>query len=64
VANTSALSEWIDNKMCFEINYPINETKLAELIRNVIKTRKNVLNWYLKLLSWDEVVDKIVQLYA
>ena len=64
VANTSALSEWIDNKMCFGINYLINETKLAELIMDVIKTRKNVLNRYLKLLSWDEVVDKIVQLYA
>jgi len=63
VANTSALSEWIDNKMCFGIDYPINEAKLAELIMDVIKTRKNV-NQYLKLLSWDEVVDKIAQLYA
>jgi len=59
VASTSALSEWIDNKNCFGIDYPINNAKLAELINKV--TGKKVGN--VKLWDWDEVAHQIAKLY-
>jgi glycosyltransferase involved in cell wall biosynthesis len=60
VANTSALSEWIDNKNCFGIDYPINNAKLAELINKV--TGKKVGD--VKLWDWDEVARQIAELYG
>ena len=59
VANTSALTEWVDNKNCFGIDYPINNAELAELITTVAgKEAGNV-----KLWSWDEVTQEIARLY-
>jgi glycosyltransferase involved in cell wall biosynthesis len=60
VANTSALLEWIDNKNCFGIDYPINNTELAELIIKVIG--KEVSD--VKLWDWDEVVQKLQNVYS
>jgi glycosyltransferase involved in cell wall biosynthesis len=59
VANTSALIEWIDNKNCFGINYPVDGHELAELITSVIgrKVKKE------KLWDWDEVAQSILKLY-
>jgi len=59
VANTSALTEWVDNKNCFGINYPVDGHKLAELITNIIgrKVERE------KLWDWDEVTQSIVKLY-
>ena len=59
VANTSALSEWIDDKNCFGIDYPIDTGKLAELITDVIG--KQVGN--VKLWEWDEVVRALSRIY-
>lgn len=59
VANTSALSEWVDNKNCFGIDYPINVDKLANLIHDVIG--KKVEN--IRIPDWDEVAEKLVHLY-
>jgi len=59
VANTSALSEWIDNKNCFGINYPINSTELARLITEVIGKKVSAV----KLWDWDEVTQRIAELY-
>jgi len=59
VANTSALLEWIDNKNCFGIDYPINTGELAELVNVVIG--KEVGN--VKLWDWDEVAHRIGSLY-
>jgi glycosyltransferase involved in cell wall biosynthesis len=59
VANTSALVEWIDNKNCFGIDYPINSDKLAELITETAD--KKVGN--VKLWDWDEVVEQVKALY-
>jgi len=59
VANTSALSEWIDNKNCFGIDYPINSGELAELITKVIGTKVSDV----KLWDWDEVAQQIAKLY-
>lgn len=59
VANTSALSEWIDNKNCFGIDYPVNDNKLADLITKVIGKEVGDV----KLWDWDEVAQQIDRLY-
>lgn len=61
VANTSALREWRDNRNCFGIGYPIDAGELANLINEVVGTHVGVEG--LKLLSWDEVADKLVEVY-
>jgi len=59
VANTSALSEWVDDKNCFGIDYPIDINKLAELINKV----NNVKVTYVKLWDWDDVVKELEKIY-
>ena len=55
VANTSALSEWIDDKNCFGIDYPIDKAKLAELITKAIGIEVGNV----KLWDWDDVVKEL-----
>jgi len=59
VANTSALMEWVDNENCFGINYPIDLDELVELIKRVINIRVKDL----RLPTWDEVNNKIYEVY-
>lgn len=59
VANTSALTEWIDNKNCFGIDYPVVVDKLVGLIKEVIC--KKVDN--IKLWDWDDVVAATLGVY-
>ena len=59
VANTSALTEWIDNKNCFGIDYPISNTELAELINTVINKKVSEV----RLWDWDEVAQQIARVY-
>lgn len=59
VANTSALSEWIDNKNCSGIDYPINNDELAELITQVIGKKVGDV----KLWGWNEGTQRITRLY-
>ena len=59
VANTSALTEWIDNKNCFGIDYPISVERLVQLINNVIG--KIVSD--AKLWDWDDVVQATLEVY-
>jgi glycosyltransferase involved in cell wall biosynthesis len=60
VANTSALGEWIDDKTCFGVDYPINLDKLA----NVVNVALGRVAEKTALLDWDAVVEKIFDLYA
>lgn len=60
VANTSALTEWIDNKNCFSINYPIEADKLAGLITKVIGKKVGDV----KLWDWDEVAQRVESEYT
>lgn len=63
VSNTSALTEWVDNRNCFGVNYPIKLNTLANLIRSLMgKDVKSILN-LTKLLNWDDVVEKLDDLY-
>jgi len=59
IANTSALSEWIDNKNCFGIDYPVNNGKLAGLITAVAGRKVSDV----KLWDWDEVAQQTDRLY-
>jgi len=59
VANTSALKEWVDGRNCFGIDYPINLQKLSNLIGDVIGKKVETPN----LLDWDEVTDRVYNVY-
>jgi glycosyltransferase involved in cell wall biosynthesis len=59
VAKTSALQEWIDNRNCFGINYPVNIYELADLINKVMG--RSVEN--IKLPDWYEVVKRLLEIY-
>ena len=68
VADTSALSEWVDNESCFGVQFPIRLGELAELIDNVLDgrvSRKAMKNWIrAKILDWDDVVQRLEDIYA
>jgi len=59
VANTSALKEWVDNKNCFGINYPINCAQLARLINEIIGKKVGKV----KLWDWEQVVTELIRIY-
>ncbi len=60
VANTSALTEWIDNTNCFGVDYPVNVEKLAEVIRKINgQTAGGSKTW-----DWDAVLNELKQLYS
>ncbi|MFC1979879.1 glycosyltransferase, partial [Chloroflexota bacterium] len=59
VANTSALSEWVDGKSCFGVDYPISTDRLAELVNKVA----GIKVWNINLRDWDEVVENIIRVY-
>jgi len=67
VANTSALSEWVDNRSCFGVGFPIRLDELTELINNVLDGRVNreaMKSWIgTKILQWDEVVQRLEDIY-
>ncbi|MGB9841300.1 MAG: glycosyltransferase family 4 protein [Candidatus Bathyarchaeales archaeon] len=59
VTKTSALLEWIDNKNCFGVNYPICLDELVLLIKHVIG-KKAIMP---KIYDWDEITEKLAQIY-
>ena len=59
VANTSALSEWIDNQNCFGVDHPINIDRLSALIREVMGHRVTEV----KLWDWVEVAEATIKAY-
>lgn len=69
VANSSALTEWIDDKTCFGISHPIVLSELAEAISNILSCRVrgdfvSISQVGSKILSWDYVVSRLENLYA
>ena len=60
VANTSALREWVDNKNCFGIDYPISSDKLARLITEVMGRKVGEV----ELWDWDEVAKQTEIIYT
>lgn len=65
VADTTALSEWIDNKNCFGIDYPINLNSLANLIKEVIKNKEanKTISKSEKIQDWNKVVEQLECVY-
>lgn len=59
VANSSALSEWIDERNVFGIRYPISLDGLVSCVKAVIGKSVDAS----ALLDWDNVAKKIVTLY-
>ena len=60
VTNTSALVEWVDNKNCYGIDYPVDVGQLAELIKNVTgRTVRNPQLW-----DWEKVSREIEDFYS
>ena len=60
VAKTSALKEWVDNRNCFGVDYPINIHQVARLINEVIG--RSVTD--VKLWDWDNVVQELQSVYG
>lgn len=66
VANTSALSEWVDNKTCFGLNFPINIQELADLITDILsgKCVRNTSQFLgTKIKDWNEIIKEIESIY-
>ncbi|RZN39083.1 MAG: glycosyltransferase family 1 protein [Methanophagales archaeon ANME-1-THS] len=64
VAETGALKEFVDDKTCFGLGYPMDVEKLAEKIRAVSKRDINRSELpEEKIKSWDEVVGEYEKLY-
>lgn len=59
VAETSALTEWIDNKNCFGIKAFNDPLAVAALIKQVISNEVRDLH----LTDWDHVIEKTAELY-
>ena len=59
VTKTSALTQWVDNKNCFGIEYPVEIEQLATLISRVIGKEVEGVD----LLDWDDVAGQLDLLY-
>jgi len=67
VANTSALSEWVDNTSCFGIGVPVDLDELAALVRKAIGSNFNRIDAKkrigTKILDWEQVAGKLESIY-
>jgi glycosyltransferase involved in cell wall biosynthesis len=67
VTRTSALSEWIDNRTCFGVDYPISLNELADRINRALESkvdRKSTAKWNgTKILDWNDVVERLEKVY-
>jgi glycosyltransferase involved in cell wall biosynthesis len=68
VASTSALKEWIDNKSCFGVDFPIDVEKLARSIVSVLEgdfNRESAQKWIgTKIIDWNDVVSRLEEVYS
>lgn len=59
VASTSALREWVDNRNCFGVDYPIDIDQLAGLVNEVMGREVSDI----KLWDWDDVAQELEKIY-
>ena len=69
VANTSGLSEWVDNQHCFGVDYPIRISELAHVVNAVLdRTSREVTNSgkiaSKKILDWETVACRLQEIYV
>ena len=67
VSRTSALTEWIDEKNCFGINYPIDLNSLAAKLEKILafkprEHKKHPISD--KIKDWDRIVKDIEKIYT
>jgi glycosyltransferase involved in cell wall biosynthesis len=61
VATTRGLKQWVDDRNCFGIPYPIDIKKLAALIDTTIT--RNIKVDYRGILDWDEIAERVDKVY-
>lgn len=67
VANTSALTEWVDNESVFGVSVPVELNELAKLINSIFDTdvnKKKMRKWMAtKILDWNDVTRRLERVY-
>jgi len=68
VTKTSALTEWVDEKTCFGVNFPVDLDSLARKIEYVLAhtntDKEQTRKWVgTKILDWDNVTQKLEDIY-
>lgn len=64
LSNISALSDWIDNRVCFGVDFPVNYPKLALQIADVLNGGFDVSAFNNHPIdTWDKVAAKLDHLY-
>ena len=68
VANTSALTEWVDGRSCLGVDVPVKLSELASLIEGVLDgkmgRKASSCNVRVKIIGWDEVAGLLERIYA
>ncbi len=67
VSETSALTEWVDNKNCFGLKLPININSLVQLIESLmqIKSTTNSGSFkHPKIKDWKDVMEELEKIYT
>jgi glycosyltransferase involved in cell wall biosynthesis len=59
VANSTALTDWVDDENCFGINLPIQLPELSALIRKTMGKKVSGV----KILDWNDITDTMIKLY-
>lgn len=59
VAKTSALVEWIDDKNCYGIDFPINLDRLSDTVKHIIGRRANTA----AVTDWATIAENLLRLY-
>lgn len=67
LSRTSALTEWIDEENCFDVNFPVDIDELARLVKKVfdLGPNKNKGKKWIgkKILEWKDVADRLESVY-
>lgn len=67
LADTSALSEWIDNRVCFGVGVPVDLNELSKAVSLTLESEFDkgaMTKWFgTKIVDWNEVVDLIENVY-
>jgi glycosyltransferase involved in cell wall biosynthesis len=68
VANSSALTEWVDEQNCYGIELPIDHRKIVGKIREILSNRsgESDIRHFIgtKILDWDRVADRLEAVYS
>jgi len=66
VANSTALSEFVESGLAFGIDIPITPEKIAGAVRKVLITPEisRTRSSRGRILSWDNVADRLERLYS